>query len=206
MGYYYYKRKFILWWERHDFFDKLRTFRNSVRMMFRFNLFNKYYWRLIRRAFNSYPFDFGYLLLIEQKQIDRQLEYFLKHQITEDDDWEKTVKYLSLAKYLIGVIIDQGTEFYHHAGRIGTVPVKINSDGTTTDLLNGEKAELYRADFSKSKYVYDGPYVNTRNMSRFLNPYEMKTYSEKYMHYIYLAKCKHLYYYIRERYTSFWWD
>ena len=59
------------------------------------------------------------------------------------------------------------------------------------------------------QYHYDGPYINKRNLKRFLNKAQLE--NEYFIggncdHEIYLIKCKYLYHRVREKYTDYWWD
>lgn len=167
---------------------------------------NKYHWRLVSRAYHAYPWDFGYLLDIEYAQLDKMMYWFTHHQLMCDEQYEHILKYLGLAKRLLGIIINE-TDLYHYDGKCEFVPGKHGEDGEWIDLPKGTDAELYRFDKGTSKYVYDGPDFNMKNCSRFMGEKCFKRAMERgYLHEMYIAKCKHLYYYIRERYTVEWWD
>ena len=92
----------------------------------------------------------------------------------------------------------------------GTWDLRVNHKSSKVlDTDDESEAELYRMDNSDSKYVYDGPRLNKRNARRFMNKQTVENdyFKEGNMdHDYYIAKCRHIYYLVRERYTDYWWD
>jgi hypothetical protein len=124
-----------------------------------------------------------------------------------DEEYNEIISSLRLAKYCIHILNNE-SDLLHFEGETKTIPVKFVTDETgkrvTVEVENEDEADVYRLDNSDSRYVYDGPRVNKRNAHRFIE----KDFSENenMVHVLYMAKCRHLYYLIREKYTDLWWD
>lgn len=154
---------------------------------------NKEHWRLVRQAFLSYGWDGNFIYELEEKQIDKQLKWFSKHQNMIDEQYNEIMWSLKLSKYLIHVINNE-TDLFHYTGE----PKFVKKTDTTSEFHLGTL-----------QYHYDGPYINKRNLKRFLNKTQLE--NEYFVggdcdHDIYLIKCKYLYHRIREKYTDYWWD
>lgn len=187
--------------------DKPKDKYYSIRHWFKCN-WNKQHYRLVKQAFVSYGWDFGYLTQLEELQIDKALYWFEHHQIMVDEEYEQIMRTLRWAKHCIHYINDD-FDLYTFTGDLKSVPVE--KDPETGKLVDSDNqdAELHRLDFKDHKYHYLGPKVNTRNAKRFLNPefVESKYFQEgNGLSELYVAKCRHLYYKIREQYTELWWD
>jgi hypothetical protein len=193
----------------------------SVRCWFRYNWCREH-WELLKAAFHSYPWDPCFLTYLEERQIDKYIAHFKTHQRMIDEQYNEIVRSLRWAKYCISIINDD-SELFHYDGEMKSVPQIKNEEtgewedvGEPEPMLTGERKvdegpeyKLYRIDMDSMKYVYDGPRVNTRNAARFLNKkvVESDYFKEGHMrHELYVAKCRHLYYLIRERCTDLWWD
>jgi hypothetical protein len=166
----------------------------TIRYWFHCN-WNKEHWRLLKSAFTSYGWDGGFLSELEERQIDKALKWFEHHKIIVDDQYNELVRSLRWAKYLIHVINNE-TDLFHYEGEM------------TFDGVEGHE-NLKEINTSKSVYHYDGPYINKKNLHRFLNKAQLQNeyfMSGKCDNDIYLIKAKYLYYKIRERYTDYWWD
>ena len=188
----------------YGYTEPLRMYR-MTRCWFRSNC-NRYYWRMVKSVLFSYPWDYGYMMIIEQAMLERKLYWFTKHQMMVDDQYEHILKYLSIARHLVSMMNDD-TSLYHFEGEMEFVPIRIEPDGTRTRLPKGTKAELYELEKGTSKYFYDGPDFNMRNCPKIMGQKRFDACMRVgHMHEMYMAKCKHLYYYIRERYTEEWWD
>ena len=193
----------------------------SIRCWFRYN-WTREHWELLKSAFHSYPWDQAFLTDLEEKQIDKYLAHFEKNQRMVDEQYNAIMKSLRWAKHCIH-IINNDSELFHYDGEIISVPQKKNEEtgewedaGEGEPMMTGErkvdegpKVELWRMDFSDMVYNYDGPRVNRRNAARFINKDWLA--SERFQNggldsELYLAKCRHLYYRIREQYTDLWWD
>jgi hypothetical protein len=197
----------ILWYV----WTKPREYYLDVRHWFVCN-FNIYHWRLVKEAFLMHPWDGGFLLSMEERMIDKQLHWFKHHQSMVDEQYNEIMNSLKRAKYCLHVLNNE-TDLYHFNGESKSIPQKFttNEDGEriTVNVDNEDEAEIYLLDNSDLQYVYDGPRVNKRNAHRFLHPQTIKMdyFKEGNMdHELYMAKCRHLYYLIRERCTDLWWD
>jgi len=183
------------------FFKKPNWYR-TIRYWFYCN-WNKEHWRLVKQAFLSYGWDYYFLTELEERQIDKALRWFSKHKRLES--WEQTYRSLKWAKHCLHVINTEGSDYFHFTGKVEFIPVIKDYYGNSIKSPNNKKAELYEMDWSNHKYHYDGPYINTRNALRFINA-DNKEYYLKKLHELYVAKCKNLYYKIREYYSDIWYD
>ena len=194
----------ILWYV----WTKPREYYLTVRHWFYCN-FNKYHWRLLVTAFKTYPWDGTFILELEERQIDKQLHWFEHHQTMVDEQYNEIMRSLKWAKYCIHTLNNE-YDLFHFEGDIKSIPQsKDPSTGEMYDDPSNEDAELHRMDFTDHHYFYDGPRINRRNAHRFLNKgmLESNMFKEGHFdHELYMAKARHLYYLIRERYTDLWWD
>ena len=185
---------YILWY----IYDKPRSFYRSVKHWFYCN-FNKYHWRLVKQAFLTYPWDGLFVLELEELQIDKQIHWFEHHQYMVDEQYNEIMRSLKWAKHCIHVMNNE-TDYFHYDGKVESEPV-VQEDGS--------RFGLSKMNFDNLIYCYDGPYVNKRNASRFLSKSLIESNvfkSGNYDHEYYMAKARHLYYKIREKYTDYWWD
>ena len=173
---------------------------------------NKYHWRLVKTAFLTHPWDGSFILNLEECQIDKQLYWFEHHQAMVDEQYNEIMRSLRWAKHCIHTLNNE-CDLFHYNGDMKFVPQEWTTDEegkkTLVDTEREDDAELYRIDNSDSHYVYDGPRVNKRNAYRFLTKQTivMDYFKNGNMdHELYLAKCRHLYYLVRERCTDLWWD
>ena len=183
----------------------------TIRQWFYCN-FNVYHWRLVKQAFLTQPWDGGFYLALEECMIDKQIHWFEHHQMMVDEQYNEIMSSLRLAKYCIHVM-NNDCDLFHYDGEMKTIPEKFVTDEAgnrvTVEVDNEDEADVYRLDNSDSRYVYDGPRVNKRNAHRFMSKQtiELDFFKNGNMdHNLYIAKCRHLYYLIRERYTDLWWD
>lgn len=175
-----------------DIIINIKSKYRSIKHWFYCN-WNKEHWRLVKQAFLSYGWDGYFIYELEEKQIDKQLKWFSKHQRMIDEQYNEIIWSLKLAKYLVHVINNE-TDLFHFTGSS-----KFNK------ISDGQ----YQYDNGDLKYHYDGPYINKRNLKRFLTNAQLK--DEYFMggncdHEIYMIKCKYMYHRIREKYTDYWWD
>lgn len=184
----------ILWY----IWDKPKSAYRTVYHWFYCN-FNKYHWRLIKQAFVTYPWDGGFILELEERQIDKQLHWFKHHQLMVDEQYNEIMRSLKWAKHCIHVLNNE-TDYFHYDGNVEYGPVK---------QVGNSNMGLSEIKTDKLIYRYDGPYVNKRNAKRFLNKALLESNifkSGNYDHEYYMAKARHIYYKVRERYTDYWWD
>lgn len=124
--------------------------------------------KLIGRAINDPPYDWSYLLRLEQAKLIEMRDYFM--MMSNDFDHRADIKWINICIDLIDIIAEQPE---------------------------------------------DHPYVNVDNMWRFINPIDyvkgvkkedVEHYYKSYPQDLRWVKAEHLYYEIRKRYTSHWWD
>ena len=124
--------------------------------------------KLIGRAINDPPYDWSYLLRLEQAKLIEMRDYFM--MMSHDFGHRIDIKWINLCINLIDIIVNQPEEH---------------------------------------------PYVNTKNMWRFIRStdYVNEVIKEDVEHYyksypqdLRWVKAEYLYYEIRKRYTSRWWD
>lgn len=193
----------VIWY----LWDKPKSAYKSVRHWFHCN-FNKYHWRLVKQAFVSYPWDGQFLLDLEERQIDKQIHWFVHHQLMVDEQYNEIKRSLRWAKHCIHAMNNE-TDYFHYDGEIKSIPQIRDENGKFVDGEIGMDAEYYRLDSDNVVYNYDGPYLNKRNARRFLDKrlIESEYFKKGNMdHEYYIKKAQHLYYKIRERYTQLWWD
>ena len=208
------KHKWCDWIDDHIMwyvYTKPREYYRTVRHWFYCN-FNKYHWALLKQAWCSHPWDGGFILQLEERQIDKQIHWFEHHQTMVDEQYNEIMRSLRWAKHCIHVMNNE-CDYFHYDGESKMIPQKYvtNEEGkrVLVDTDNEDDAELYRYDNSGSQYVYDGPRLNKRNARRFMNKQTVENdyFKEGNMdHDYYIAKCRHIYYLVRERYTDYWWD
>lgn len=125
-------------------------------------------YEVITEAIASPPFDWSYLLKLEQAKLREMKSYFksTNHIFEHEND----IKWIGICIKLIDIIVDQPEEH---------------------------------------------PYVNTNNLWRFIRPTDyvkgiekddVEHYYKSYPQDLRWVKAEYLYYEIRKRYTSHWWD
>lgn len=164
----------------------IRSWWYSVSAWFRDNC-NKYHYDTVKAAFNSRPWDFQYLLYIEEAAIDEMIYYFSNHQTMIDEQYNKIMRTLKWAKSCIHIM---------------------NND---SDYFTYEHHTIEEFDLEKTcnSYRYLGPPLNKKNANRFFNKkiIESNLFKKGNMdHELYVEKAKHLYYLLRREYTGYWWD
>jgi hypothetical protein len=124
--------------------------------------------KLIGRAINDPPYDWSYLLKLEQAKLIEMRDYFM--MTSHDFDHRADIKWINICINLIDIIAEQPE---------------------------------------------DHPYVNVNNMWRFIRSTDyvngvikedVEDYYKSYPQDLRWVKAEHLYYEIRKRYTSGWWD
>ena len=204
------KNKLFDWIDDHIIwyiYTKPREYYLNLRGWIYYN-FNKYHWELIKTAITSYPYDGTYLLVLEEKQIDKVLYYFEHHQSMIDEQYNEILRTLKLAKYCLHILNNEW-DLYEYSGETKMIPQKKSEDGKTYINCEEKDAEVYHMDISNHVYHYKGPRVNKHNAYRFIdrNIMECESFKNGTMdHELYVAKCRHLYYLVRERCTDIWWD
>lgn len=129
---------------------------------------NRRYFKFIKACHNTWPWDWSYLLRLEQAKLQEMKSYF---ELTNKTfDHTNDIRWIGICIKLLDIIIDQPE---------------------------------------------DHPYINTRNMWRFIRPIDyvkdvekedVEQYYKSYPQDLRWVKAEHLYYEIRKRYTSSWWD
>lgn len=188
------KYKWYNWIDDHIFwyiYDKPKSAYRSVKHWFYCN-WNKYHWRLIKASFLSYGWDESFSLKLEYAQIEKQLYWFEKQRYFDTDKTKLTIRTLKLAKYCLNIMITEASDLWYSTGSFDSVD---NGNGTFT-LTEGTY-----------EHHYNGPYVNTKNALRFISKsMNDSIIARGYYEELYLAKCRKLYYKIKEQYSVYWWD
>lgn len=160
---------------------------NRLRGWFHYH-FRRDFWKVMKTAFDGYPYDHSYLLQLERSKIVEMANYIEK--AARYEGYEKDVKWMRIAVKLLDILIDDGLDLFHYDGEVKYIP-----------LNNGN----YEVDTSELKYVCH-IYVNTRNINRFYRNYEPIDYYKERQHHLYLRKVRYLYHKIRLYYEEQWWD
>lgn len=140
--------------------------------------------RKLRRIWGK-PWDFAYLLELEQYKIREMCKYFKKSQLTVG--WELQVRDLTICDKLISIVLEEDKEY------LGWLRANYGSLG-------------------KAKNTNLSVYVNTRNSKRFLPLANLKEINQRPFlieHFkISLRQQKALYLYnkIRAYRMERWWD
>lgn len=170
--------------------DKPMDIYKSIRHWFYCN-WNHEHWELIKYAFTSYGWDHGFLTNLEERQLDKQIKWFTEHQIMVDEQYNRIMSSLKIAKKCLHLMNTDGDGLYHFTGSLEFEELESGNSLVKEGTL---------------QYHYDGPYINKRNIRRFVGMHMYDHIDKWHEHDIYLLKVKHLYYRIREQYTEYWWD
>lgn len=157
----------------------------KIRMWFNLNC-NTHYFKLLKAAFNGFPFDYGFLYTIEYYKLKEMLSYFKQSKYLEKEYKERILQTLTLAIKLLDIIINQD-RFFKFNGGVKLIP---NKNGTS-----------HKIDFSNLKYTCLVK-VNLRNGKRFMKP----SIYELHKHELYIEKAKFLYHKVRYQYEYLWAD
>lgn len=171
--------------------DKPKDIYLTIKHWFYCN-WNKEHWTLVKYAITSYGYDYAYLYELIEAQIEKQVKWFSKHQRMVDEQYNQITKSLRWAKYCIHVINNDSDLYHFEGGR---------------DFLE-ENCSVCKTVESLPTYVYDGPYVNIKNINRFINTDKKDIYCFWIEHkdILYTEKCKNLFWKIMQQYSELWWD
>lgn len=153
-------------------------------------------------------YDYGFMLMLERKKLQRMAEYFSKADITYSD--AAKAKEMSLCVRLLDIILDEEKQTNEW-----TAEVVCHNDICLQKDANGK---TFIAELVYNGLIPDFPkYVNLRNASRFMSsaeypkgPYEsaeeQKSRTEHFKKDVREAKAWHLYNLIREYKMLKWWN
>lgn len=175
----------------------MNTFRD-IKHWFRMN-WTKQFFNLLKTVFFGYPYDYSYLLKIEQAKLLDMINHFEKVNSGERSGFqyngmEHDIWYMKIAAKLLECMIDD-TNLFHFDNNMSCQNDKdgravwVDKDGNPTNDHG------YRCDVK----------VNMRNMGRFLKPYNKEIYLMM-PHELYLVKASHLYHKIRFEKEQYWWE
>lgn len=147
----------------------------------------KFYWKLIGRAFCSYPYDGCYMYILELAKLKQMKDYFSTAGLLPKNSYANIVKWINVAISLLEIINDESSLFEY--------PVE---DKTLPQDLPY---------YERIKHV-SLVKVNFRNMDRFLigNDNKKREVFERFPEELYLLKAKYLYNKIKFLYLDYWWD
>ena len=180
------KYKFFDWIDDHVLYyiwDRPKSVYKTIRHWFYCN-WNKEHWRLMKTAFMTYPWDYGYTDTLMECQIDKQIGWFEKHHLVEGWDVD-ILRPLKWAKYCIHAINNE-TDLYTY----DITEHKITYLGPRLNYGNLERyADLFKCRFSGSATIDD--------IKRFY-----LDHPEEYC----LLKCRYILHKILLQYSHKWWD
>lgn len=137
----------------------------------------------------GYPWDYAYLLQIEQRKLKEMSAYFKKHQRTVG--WELQVRDCDLCVKLIDIILERDKYYESYL-----------------ETNYGEAALIIRKD--NPNYQVPFPkYINTRNIHRFMPNVDLNENPKMFEHLkasLRTVKAMHLYNKIRAYRMFHWWD
>ena len=172
---------------------------NFIKRLKRYKL-NKEHVGLVLEAWKGEPFDYGYLLGIEEKKLREMLVYHKQRSIVPliKEQRDEIIRTLELACKLIHIIRND-SDLFHYDVSTPDVEQFVKSGKTASGNDLYESNPMY-----KCEYVCDCK-VNMRNAGRFCKKDDIDFY-RKHRHELYIIKARHLYHMIRERYECTWWD
>ena len=138
---------------------------------------NRYHWKTVKKAWCGYPFDYNYMLDLQQAKFEEMYNYFQNSDIVADAHMIR--RDLKLIIKLLKIIREEELCFTYD----------INGDSF--------KRGQYRCLVN----------VNLNNIDRFVkNEKEKKFIKEKMQHELYIYKAKNLYYKLLMNRLETWWD
>lgn len=178
---------------KHPFY-RLRNIFLSIRCWLRVSN-NSCHWEMAQTAFESYPFDYGYLLSIEREKLKDMLAYFQHGHITTTETYAHMTRYISIAIQLLNIMLDN-VDTFHYDGEMKFIEL---------DKKDEIGEPLYELNMDELVYHCDVK-VNMKNLCRFVRNESHQKIYHTHPHELYKQKAKHLYYKIRLYYTEEWWD
>lgn len=164
---------------------------NNLRAWFSFN-WSWEHWALVKTAARGYPFDYGYLLRLEEAKLREMLAYHQKSDITTEDERGQCIRSLRIAIRLLE-ILQEKVDLYTMHGELKFKDI---------DIEDGNEQQVSTDGLKYESLVHP----NFRNAHRFVYNEREREFFEQYPHELYLRKATHLYYAIRAYYTDSWWD
>lgn len=136
----------------------------------------------------GFPWDYSYLLCIEQRKLKEMSEYFKKSKLTVD--WERQVKDCELCVKLLDIILENDKDYkaWLHAnyGGKNILELQIREQLPFHKYINVNNASRFMKHFHEAKsnpYIYESLKVELRRQKAF-----------------------HLYHKIRLDRMQTWWD
>jgi len=171
----------ILWYV----WEKPKSAFKTIRYWFYCN-WNKEHYRLVKRAFTSYPWDYFYMYELMECQIDKQIRWFEKHKLVENSDTD-ILRPLKWAKQCIHAMNNESElyEYDHNKSE--------NKKTYTGPKINYRNEERFYKEF-KSDFRATPTIENLKKYYR--------DYPEEY----YILKCRKILFDILKQYSYRWWD
>ena len=149
---------------------------------------SKDFWKIVKKVFTSYPWDYSYLYQIEKAKIEEMANYLEKSN--RFVGVEQVVRDMRICISLLSIMIGE-KELFRYDGGMVHIP---NGDGT------------YKVRPSKDFKYNCLVKVNTRNAARFVDDEVYRNYCIEHPHELYEVKARKLYFKIREERDMTWWD
>lgn len=153
----------------------------------------KRFLRIVKTAFSGYPYDYSYLLELEQAKLNEMADY-----IEENDRFigaQFVVRDIRICSSLIDIFIGKKSLFHY--------------DGKLEFVLSSQKDEngdaIMELKGDSLKYFCDVR-VNTKNIRRFVQDEKLIKYYTENPHKLYELKAQKLYHKIRCEKEIEWWD
>ena len=161
---------------------------NAIRMWFKYHIFSKGFYKLLKTLLKGYPYDKQYLYELEREKIKEMIAYH--ERVKRYEGVEYDIRDMKICVKLIDIFLDE-LNLYHYDGCLKFCKI----EGCDDYEMNGEDL----------KYSCDVK-VNLKNIDRFVDNKFTKKWCEKYPHELYMKKAKHLYHKIRLEKDESWWD
>lgn len=159
----------------------------AVRSWFKYHT-TKYFWKILKEVFSSYPWDHTFLYRLERVKIEEMANYLEKNDRFVGVEY--VVRDMRICISLLSIMLGE-KQLFHYDGGFEHIP---NGDGTYK--LRPSK------DFKYNCLVK----VNTRNAARFVDDEMYRKYCCQHPHELYELKARKLYFKIREERDMNWWD
>ena len=153
----------------------------------------KRFLRIVKTAFSGYPYDYAYLLELEQAKLNEIADY-----LEESDRFvgvEFAVRDIRICCNLIDIFTGKRDLFHYDGGLKFVESDEKDENGEPLMELNGNDL----------KYSCEVK-VNIKNASRFVKDEKFIKFYTEHPHELYELKARYLYHKIRYEKEQEWWD
>ena len=179
-------------WESLKYTSGPRHWYRAARTWIRQHLLHKESWQLLKQWFVGYPWDYCYLLNLEQAKLREMIAYHERNRAFVG--WEKVVRDMKICVSLIDIITEKRSLFHFNGGLTFKEPDENGNVEVTGENLG---------------YVC-AVKVNMKNVDRFIGSYKesdaIRRVYEHSPHELYIVKAQALYHKIRAEREMAWWD